>query len=139
MSDPAPLLVYDGDCGFCTRSVRFILEHDTRRRTARFAARDGVTGRAVRERHAAVREIESLLWVDWHEGRERVRYYSDAVLAIAEYLGGGYALLGALGRIVPRVLRDPLYRAIARVRRRLVAGNTSCALPSPGESGRMLG
>lgn len=137
MGDAAPLLVYDGDCGFCARAVRFILERDTRRRTARFAARDGQAGMAVRARHG-LQGVESLLWVETVEGTERVHIYSDAVLAVAIYLGGVYALLGHTGRLIPGFFRDPVYNAIARVRKSLLRGAPTCHLPSPQELARML-
>jgi predicted DCC family thiol-disulfide oxidoreductase YuxK len=133
----APILVYDGDCGFCARSVQFVLSHD-RRGIVRFAARDGVAGRAVRERHPQLLSVESMLWVEFVDGREVVRSHSDAVLATATYLGGVYAVLAALGRLVPRFLRDPVYNAVARVRRRLMRGAPACALPQPHELARML-
>ncbi|MBX3131945.1 MAG: DUF393 domain-containing protein [Gemmatimonadaceae bacterium] len=137
-SDAAvPILVYDGDCGFCARSVQFVLAHD-RRGTVRFAARDGIAGRAVRERHSHLLTVESMLWVETVDGREVVRTHSDAVLATAAYLGGGYAVLAALGRLVPRILRDPVYNAVARVRRRLLRRAPACALPQPHELARML-
>lgn len=137
MSEPAPILVYDGDCAFCTRSVRFVLTHDTRRRTARFAARDGAAGRAVRARHG-LEAVESLLWVESVDGREVVRTHSDAVLAIAVYLGGTIGLLGRLGFQVPRIVRDPIYTGVARVRRSLLGGASVCQLPAPEEVARMM-
>ena len=133
-----PILVYDGDCGFCTRSVQFVLAHDRRHRTMRFAARDGDAGRAVRERHPQLRDVESLLYVDRRDGRERVLTHSDAVLETARYLGGGYAALAALGRIVPRLLRDPVYVLVAKLRRRIMGGAAACHLPAPDELARML-
>ena len=57
-----PILVYDGDCGFCTRAVQFVLAHDTRRGTVRFAARDGGAGRAVRQRRRA-----TVALLQWHD------------------------------------------------------------------------
>jgi len=39
---------------------------------------------------------------------------------------------------VPRTLRDPAYMAVAKVRRRLMGGASSCLLPSPADLGRML-
>lgn len=137
MSD-APILVYDGDCGFCTRSVQFVLTHDTRRGTLRFASRDGEAGRAVRERHPELKSVESLLWVETVDGREVVSVHSDAVLATATYLGGFYALLAGLGRLVPKFLRDPVYKLVARVRRQIVRGAPTCHLPSSNELARML-
>ena len=132
-----PLLVWDGDCGFCARSVQFILKHD-RRRTLQFAARDGAAGQAVRARHPEYRSVESLLWVERRDGRETVYAYSDAVLQTAQYLGGVYGALAAVGGFVPRALRDPVYNFIARIRKRLMGGASACRLPSPDESARML-
>lgn len=137
--DPAaagPVLVYDGDCGFCTRSVRFLLARD-RKGALRFAARTGAFGAAVRVRHPQLREVESLLWLDAPADGERVRIYSDAVLAAAAYLGGPWKAMAVVGGLVPRFLRDPVYRGIAKVRRRIVRGG-ACALPSPAELARML-
>lgn len=134
-ADRAPILVYDGDCGFCARSVRFVLRHDHRRRTVRFAARDGIAGRAVRERHAEVRSVDSLLWVEHVGGEERVLARSDAVLAVAAYLGGVWGVLGGLARLVPRPLRDAGYGVIARVRRWLAGEVSSCpAFPEDARS-----
>ena len=133
----APILVYDGDCGFCTRSVRFVLDHD-RKASVCFAAREGVAGRGIRQRHAGLEMVESLLWVEKVNGVEHVRTHSDAVLAVAEHLGGIWALLAKLGRLVPRAIRDPAYNAVARVRRKIIRGAPNCLLPTPQELARML-
>lgn len=136
-SQPAPILVYDGDCGFCTRSVRFVLDRDRKRQVC-FASRGGLAGRGVRERHPELELVDSLLWVDRVGGTERVLIHSDAVIAVAAYLGGIYGVLAKLGGLVPRVLRDPAYRAVAKVRKSIIRGAPSCLLPSPAELGRML-
>lgn len=134
----APILVYDGDCAFCSRAVRFVLRHDRRRRTVRFATRDGRAGRAVRERHDSLRDVESLVWVDWAAGAERALIRSDAVLAVASYLGGVWTVLGSLGRMVPRPLRDGVYSVVARVRRRIARGAPACLVVTEADRGRVL-
>lgn len=135
MSADAPVLVYDGDCAFCARSVRFILRHD-RRRTVRFAARDGAFGRAVRTGDPGLAAVDSLLWIEG--AGAAVRTHSDAALAAARYLGGGWALLAALGGLVPRPLRDAVYRVIARNRHRLGLGAAACVVFTPDERARTL-
>jgi len=133
-----PLLVYDGDCAFCARSVQFILRHDRRRRTLQFAGRAGMAGAAVRERHPELLTVDSMIWVERTPQGERPAVRADAVLAIARYLGGVFGVLGVLGRLVPRPLRDAAYGVIARHRRRLAAGREACVVFTPEERARSL-
>jgi len=46
----APVLLYDGVCGFCNKTVQVILDRD-RRGTMRFAALQSDYGRVVLDRH----------------------------------------------------------------------------------------
>lgn len=135
---PAPLLVYDGECGFCSRAVQFVLRRDPGG-ALRFAPREGEAGRQVRVRHPDLATVESLLWVETVDGRERVRTKSAAALSALVYLGGGWGVLGRLGLAVPRVLRDPVYGVVARVRRRIFGRvDPSCMVVPAGERARFL-
>ena len=132
------MLVYDGDCAFCSRSVQFILRHDRRRRTLQFAPRVGQAGSAVRTRHPALATVDSMVWVDRRAGSEVALVRADAVLAVAEYLGGAWRVMGALGKLVPRPLRDAMYGLVARHRRRLAASSAACVVFGPDERARVL-
>jgi predicted DCC family thiol-disulfide oxidoreductase YuxK len=132
------MLVYDAECGFCARVVRFVLRRDPGG-ALRFASRHGDVGRAVRERHPAFRDVDSLLWVEHVRGRERVLARSDATLRLAIYLGGAYGMLGWLGRLAPRTIRDAMYGVVARYRRRLAGtAASSCLVPTDEERSRFL-
>jgi predicted DCC family thiol-disulfide oxidoreductase YuxK len=58
---------------------------------------------------------------------------SDASLEVYRRLGGGWALLG-LARFVPRWLRNPVYRTIARNRYRWFGRRATCRLPTADET-----
>lgn len=132
------MLVYDAECGFCSRAVRFVLRRDPDG-PLRFASRTGAAGRAVRERHPGFRDVESLLWVERVDGEERVLARSDATLRIATYLGGGYGVLGRAGLVVPRPIRDAAYAIVARLRRRLAGrAGDACLVPTGSERARFM-
>lgn len=127
--DEPPLLVYDGDCGLCARSVRFVLRHEGRRRTLRFATLQGPLGATIRARYLETVGVDSVIWYERTGNAARVRLRSDAVLRVLAYLGGGWRVLGWLGRVVPRAILDRAYDAVARNRRRFM-GDTACLVPT---------
>jgi salicylate hydroxylase len=63
--------------------------------------------------------------------------HSDAVLAIAAGLPFPWRLL-AVGRVVPRPVRDALYRLVARNRYRWFGRRITCPVPSPRVRDRFL-
>ncbi|MGD8279273.1 MAG: DCC1-like thiol-disulfide oxidoreductase family protein [Gemmatimonadota bacterium] len=136
-SPPAPVLLYDGLCGVCDRTVRAILERDPDG-AMRFAPLQGEFAARVLARHPSLRGIDSLVLVDRDgAGNERVRVRSDAAIAIALHLGGGWSAVRIL-RLVPRVLRDAAYDRFARLRYRTFGRHATCPVPAPGVRERFL-
>lgn len=133
----APVLLYDGVCGVCNRSVQTILRFD-RRGTLRFAALDSDFARRVIERHPELRGVDSMVFVD-DPGQpgERIDIRSAAALRVAGYLGGPFRMLLA-ARIIPAALRDRLYDRFAAVRYRLGGRHDTCPVPAPGVRARFL-
>ena len=134
----APVLLYDGVCGFCNKTVQMILDHD-RRGTMRFAALQSDYGRGVVGRHAELRGVDSVVFVENSPGGgERVFVRSDAALRVLEYLGGAWRLLLFAARVVPKPVRDFFYDLFARHRYRLFGKYESCMLPPPEVRSRFL-
>ncbi len=131
------VLLYDGECGFCSSSVAFVLRHDHRAKTLRFAPLAGELGRKVVAEHPELQGVDSMIWFEPDGGTGRVRVRSEAALLLCGYLGGGFKLLGWFGRLVPRSLRDAAYSAIA-ARRKSLPGAASCSLPTSSERARFL-
>lgn len=132
----APVLLYDGVCGFCNKTVQMVLDHD-RRGTMRFAALQSDYGRAVVGRHPELRDVDTVVLVEHPGEGERVHIRSDAALRVAAYLGGWWKAF-LVGRIVPRLLRDAAYNLVARYRYRLFGKYDSCMLPPPEVRSRFL-
>lgn len=123
------MLVFDGDCGFCTSAVRFAERRIRPRCTAvawQLADLDalGVT------RERAEREV---LWVT---PAGAVYGGAGAVAKLLLSAGGGWAVLGALLRLPPlRWVAPPVYELIADNRGRLPGGTPACALPADRRPG----
>ena len=134
---PAPILLYDGVCGFCDRVVQFVLQHD-RRGVIRFATLQGAFARALVARHPELAGVDSLIFVENPDtADERVFVRSDGALRVAHWLDTPWKAATALG-IVPRVVRDAAYDAFARIRYRVFGRFETCPLPRPEYRQRFL-
>lgn len=137
------VLLYDGLCGFCDGAVQWILERD-RRGTLHFAPLQGDFGQALLAQHAEARAVDSLILaeVDRRPGGElratALQLRSAAALGAAREMGGVWARVGAVLRVVPRPLRDALYDLFARHRYRWFGRRADCRLPSDAERRRFL-
>ena len=126
-----PVLVYDGDCGFCNRAVQFILKHE-KRHDLLFLKRASELGMALR-RHFGLEAVESMLWIE--NGIASIE--SDATLKSAAYVGG-WCRLALMAYLIPRPLRNWGYRLIAKNRHRIRGTRSQCVLPTPEQKLRFL-
>ena len=134
MTTTHPIVLFDGVCNLCNRSVQFIIERDPEGRF-RFASLQSPLGEELRARLGIdPQSVDSVLLV------EGDRWYkeSDAALRIARGMKGAWKALWGL-RFVPRPVRDGLYRFIARNRYRWFGKQETCWLPTPELRERFLG
>lgn len=136
-TQPAPVLMYDGICGFCNGAVQTILKLDPHG-SLRFAALQGEFAEGVIERHPFLTGVDSVVFVE-NPGQfdEKVSVKSDAALRVAGYLGGPWRVLRVAG-VVPAALRDALYDGFARVRYRIFGTHDTCPIPAPDVRARFL-
>ena len=127
------LLVFDGVCNLCNGFVRFLLERDSAARL-QFTTCQSEAGAEIM-RHAGIDPLDpaSVVLVD---GARRYVYSDASLLAIAS-LGGAWRLV-VLARLIPRFLRDPAYRFVARRRYRWFGRSDQCRVPDPRWAGRFL-
>lgn len=137
------LVVFDGRCGLCNRSVRWFLRRDRRDRlrfvpsespkVAELLARNGIVA------SGSVSNPDTILVVCGAGGpAEQILVRSQAVLALLGVLPRPWPAVAAVLRWIPRPVRDLAYRFVARWRYRIWGRFESCPVPTAGERGKFL-
>lgn len=132
-ADDEAIWLYDGLCGFCSWSVRFVLANE-RAPSSKFVAIQSSLGRQLAIEHAInPDEPSTFLFLD----RGRAYQKSDGLIALARHLRWPWRALGGL-RAIPRSVRDRLYDVLARNRFRILGRKQSCDLPSSAVRARFI-
>ena len=120
-----PILLFDGYCNFCNDWVRLIVRRDTAKKIL-FAPLQSSVGRKMLEEHKIdVNYNESLVFFE----EERFSVSSTAALRIFLYLDGWERHLKIL-TVLPRPLRDAVYRFFAKYRYKWFGRREQCMVPT---------
>lgn len=138
-SEANPIILFDGVCGLCNRSVQFLLKHDKAERL-RFASLQSEFAEKVLSRHGIdPKDLDTLhVVLNCDRPDEQVLMRSDAVLRAGRELGGAWTIPATIARLIPRALRDLVYRFVARNRYQVFGKSESCMLPDPAQRHRFL-
>lgn len=133
VTEDAPVIVFDGVCLLCSRWIRFLLKHDRAERY-HFASMQSERGRCLLLAHGLDPDSPlSFLLVE--AGRD----YTDtrAIVQVLRGLGQRrWRWLGHTLQLIPRAIRDPAYRFVARHRYRIFGQSRSCFMPTPEQRAR---
>jgi predicted DCC family thiol-disulfide oxidoreductase YuxK len=121
------VLFFDGNCAFCSESVRQAVRFDKHERLAVAPLQGKLAAQMGFSRYAA-ESGGTLVLLRESDGRVFLR--SDALIELARMFGGGWRVF-ALARFIPRALRDRVYRWVADHRHLLLPKSASCRLPDP--------
>ncbi len=128
-----PILLFDGVCNLCNSSVQFIIRHDPKG-IFRFAALQSDVGKQLLQQ--ANMSPDSIHTVVLYESGTFYTH-SDAPLRVVRHLRGAWPLLYGLV-LIPRFIRDAIYRWIARHRYRWFGQRASCMIPTPDLRARFI-
>ena len=141
------LVIYDGECGFCNHSIRWLLRRDRKDRL-RFAPS---TAPAVQELLAAhgmppvspnssTGNGPDTILVLRNTGTpiEELLVRSNAILACLRVLPQPSPTFAAILRLIPRPIRESGYRFIARERYRIWGRYETCPIPTAEERHHFL-
>jgi predicted DCC family thiol-disulfide oxidoreductase YuxK len=131
---PTLVVLFDGHCNFCSSVVNFLIDRDPRGRL-KFAALQSEAGQRLLAAHGLPMPDVPDTMVFIEGDRAHVR--SDAALATTKYLSGLWPLV-RVGFVVPRFVRDAVYKVVATNRYRWFGKTESCRIPTPALRARFL-
>ena len=130
------IIFFDGNCGLCSVSIRFLIKRDSRQHLY-FAPLQGVTAQAILPQQYR----ESLRTMVYQrvsaDGQPTLLVRSEAVLFALIDTGSGWRHLAQIVRLLPLRLRDWGYDRIAD-NRKLFSKSAACNLPSQDAHQRIL-
>lgn len=127
------VLLFDGVCNFCHGAVRFIVARDPAGYFQFAPLQSEVGARLLDGCGMPATALETMVLID----DDGCHTASDAALRIAGRLSGVWPLLKALW-IVPRPVRDRLYRFVVDHRYRWFGRRDTCGVPTPELRSRFL-
>lgn len=125
LKDYPRIVFYDGDCGFCSKSVQFILKN--RRKSIYFMPLQHEKAKTLIKSKGFEVDMNTLFYLENNQLFQR----STAVLKISKHLKFRFRLLVVLGYILPRFLRDKIYDVVAS--KRFAIAGKNCYLPTEEE------
>jgi predicted DCC family thiol-disulfide oxidoreductase YuxK len=126
------IILFDGTCAFCERSIRFIALRDNG--YFKFGASQNPEGRELLARFGTTREAtKSLILIE--DGQLHLR--STAVLRIAGHMTAPWRYARVF-LLVPVPIRDTAYRMVAAVRSRIAGRSNACEIPPPEIRARLI-
>lgn len=126
------IIVFDGVCNFCNRIVQIIIRHDPSCQI-HFAAQQSEAGILLLQKYAIKESTSSVVFIT----KGMVYFQSDAVIEIAKLLTGWPSIF-KYSTIVPRFLRNGIYKLIAANRYRLFGKQATCMVPREEDKRRFL-
>jgi predicted DCC family thiol-disulfide oxidoreductase YuxK len=108
------VVLFDGVCGLCDGTMKFIIERDRNHRL-KFASLQSRAGKHLLGQYGIhiADDLSSMLYID---GAGKMHRKSTALLKVAEELPFPYPIFAAVGRVVPTCVRDSIYDMIGQHR-----------------------
>ena len=127
------ILFFDGDCGLCHRSVRFLIRKDKHKHLY-FAPLQGIAAQAILPNEYRL-ALDTIVYQRVaKDGQTTLIVRSDAALLALIDTGSLWRFLARMSLWFPRSFRDWVYDSIAKRRQ----ASATCQMPSRDVQARIL-
>jgi predicted DCC family thiol-disulfide oxidoreductase YuxK len=121
------IVLFDGVCNFCNATVLKIIKYDKQNKI-KFASQQSAIGQKLLFNYKVINNnIETIYFIN-HD--EKIFTESDAVFEILKLLNG-IPRIALLFLIIPKFIRNYLYRLIAKNRYKWFGRKQECSIPTP--------
>lgn len=128
------IILFDSICNLCNGSVIFVLERE-QRPNFKFASIQSETGKELLKRCGLPTHYnQAVVLIDLG----KIDLGSTAALKIGQGLRFPWSVLSSLGLIVPKFVRDGVYKQIAKYRYRWFGKKELCMIPTEGLRSRFI-
>ena len=127
-----PVLLFDGECGFCNKSIQFFLARE-KNKTMHFAPLESNVGKELRTYFEIDEKIDSLILIKDHSAYIK----SCAALRLAPYMKGLWLVM-IIFVVIPPFLRNIVYDMIAKRRMKIFGRVENCSLLPKEDKERFL-
>ncbi len=127
------LIVFDGECVLCSGFFRFVLRHDHAQRFSFVTAQSPLGQALYTALDLNTHDFETNLVIV----NGRIYEKLDAFAAAMSALGWPWRAL-SIARLIPNVIKRPLYNTIARHRYSIFGRYDTCMVPDPDVRARFI-
>lgn len=132
LSQDRPILYYDGQCLLCDGFVNFLIKNDKKKQFL-FCALQHQSSTEVRKKLNMTNEIKTVALLY----RGKLYTESDVSFQIIKIIGGAWVLLLPL-IIVPKSIRNQVYRWVAENRYKWFGKSDQCIIPDQSIKERFI-
>jgi len=126
------IIFVDGHCNLCNWFADFVISRDVNRKF-KFASLQGETSKEILDQNMVENTDSILLYTAGSIEQE-----SDAISKILRGMPDGWPIIGVFILPFPRIVRDNVYKFVARNRYRVFGKSESCRVPTEEELGLFL-
>jgi len=123
-----PIIIFDGECHLCDRSVQFIIKRDKKADFRFCTLQNAIKNNLIQT------ETDSVIMMD----KNTIYIKSKAALKILIYLGGMYHIISFVLSVIPTNMADVVYDFIAKNRYKWFGKYDECIIPEKAWKDRFI-
>ncbi len=128
-----PILLFDGVCNLCNKSVQFFIKNDKKGRLKFAPLQSAIGEQLLNDADLDSQYLDSLILIENGKAYDR----SSAALRSTKYLNGLWPALQVF-LVIPKFVRNPIYNWIAKNRYKWYGKRDECMIPTPEVKERFI-